>query len=227
MCPFGGLQDFLSLIARKLKIKQRNILPREIHLLFIPLRYFIYISFMLGVGFAVFAITNFDARRVMLALLNKRSVQIVGIASLSIFAVLSLFYKRVFCNYFCYEGVQFAFRNAFRLFTIKRNKETCISCRKCDAICPSSINVSKCDDLHSLQCVNCFQCISECPKSKTLKYGFVTPEHTVLGKLILKFSKTKHVSKLQKVVCIIFQIILLVIFTILINKFTSYLRGLK
>jgi polyferredoxin len=89
------------------------------------------------------------------------------------FVIISIFFERPFCNYFCSEGVKFGVFSLTRVFSIKRNEATCVGCKKCDKACPMNINVSIKDQIRHGQCINCFECISACPVENTLTYGRV------------------------------------------------------
>lgn len=223
MCPLGALEDFMSVVASKLRIKQKNILPRKLHLMFLPMRYIIFVLFMFGVGFMVFAVRNMDARRALLSLLNQKIPQTIAVISLFLFLTVSLFYKRVFCIYFCYEGVQFGLRNIFRIFTVQRDNKKCVSCKECDNVCVMSINVSSSDDIKSTQCVNCFKCISSCRKKNAMKYGLINAKNTILG---IYLFKNKEMTKNNKILCYISQIVLLTAFSILVYNVLIYLRNI-
>ncbi len=89
------------------------------------------------------------------------------------FLIIAIFFERPFCNYFCTEAVKYGVFSLTRIFSIKRNQDTCVGCKKCEKACPMNIDVSVRDQIRHGQCINCFQCISACPVEGTLTYGRV------------------------------------------------------
>lgn len=87
------------------------------------------------------------------------------------FLVISMLFERPFCNYVCTEGIKFGFASFTRIFTIKRNSESCINCKKCDKACSMNISISNKNSIRNAQCINCFERISACPIKDTLSYG--------------------------------------------------------
>ncbi|MHB9027665.1 MAG: 4Fe-4S dicluster domain-containing protein [Candidatus Latescibacterota bacterium] len=49
-----------------------------------------------------------------------------------------------------------------------RNQETCIDCKKCSRVCPSSIPVHTRQRVHSDECMACLACVEACPIYSTL-----------------------------------------------------------
>ncbi|MCH4889223.1 4Fe-4S binding protein [Acidaminobacter sp. JC074] len=164
VCPFGFIQDTASFVSRQLGFKSRR-LPNKIHQVMIYFRYIFYIMIVCGVSLRFL---SFEPRSAFYLLLLRR-IPIVGVmVYLVVFTLLSMFYDRFFCRYLCPEGAKYGLMSLFRVFTIKR-ASACVSCKKCDKICPMQIQVSLVDTLKSPQCINCFQCISACPIEGCLK----------------------------------------------------------
>ena len=102
-----------------------------------------------------------------------KNITALALTVMGSFLFIGMFFDRPFCNYFCPEGIRHGLLSLGRIFTIKRAPQTCISCRKCDQICPMQIKISTSTNLRHAHCINCFKCLSACPVAKTLTYGKV------------------------------------------------------
>ncbi len=71
----------------------------------------------------------------------------------------------------CPYGATLGIFNLFRIFKIKRNKNTCVGCKKCDKVCPMNIEVSFKEKILNHQCISCLKCTSEnvCPVDNTVE----------------------------------------------------------
>jgi ferredoxin len=90
----------------------------------------------------------------------------VGLVILIVTLVLSMLYERVFCKYICPLGAVNAILSRVPLFRIKRDASTCISCSKCDSVCPMNIDVSTAQAVKSPECISCMECVTACPTKK-------------------------------------------------------------
>lgn len=202
VCPFGFIQDLFSKLGALLGIKKRKI-PRSIQKVLLFSRYIIFGLVLLVGTDLVFSIMSFDPRVNFEKLLLGNVIKIGIISVICFFSLISLFFERPFCNYFCYEGAKYGLMSVFRPFTIKRNESKCVNCKKCDKVCPMHIEVSKCNNLRSAQCINCFECISSCPVKGTLNYGIMSMKES---------EKKKYLSMLTASIILIAVFIIYNIF---------------
>jgi ferredoxin len=116
----------------------------------------------------------------------------VGFFMLIAIVVSSALFERAFCKYVCPLGALSAILSRIPLFRIRRVPSTCISCAKCDAVCPMNVDVSGAEAIASSECISCMECVTACPVKpaslvislggKTLKVGM-----TVLAGFIIYF----------------------------------------
>lgn len=171
VCPFGSFQEWIGAIGRKLFPKRYNsFVPIKLDRALRFLRYavLVWVSYM-TVMTGKLAFQEVDP---YYALFNfwRSEVSVAGFAVLGAVMVLSLFVERPFCKYACPYGAFQGLFNFVRVFKIRRNKETCISCNACTRACPMNIDVANSGVVRDHQCVSCLKCTSEsaCPVPATV-----------------------------------------------------------
>lgn len=93
-----------------------------------------------------------------------------------------LFGKRIFCHYFCWMAPFMVIGTKIRRFLhlpglhiMVKHENACVSCGKCNKVCPMGIKVSGMiseGQVKSMECIQCGACIDDCPK-KVLSYGII------------------------------------------------------
>lgn len=172
VCPFGTFQEWIGALGRKLFKKRYNtFVPIKLDRALRYLRYFVlaWVSYMTIVtGKLIFQ--DYDP---YFALFNfwTGEVAITGYIALALVIGLSLFVERPFCKYACPYGAFQGIFNLFRIFGIRRNAPTCISCNACTKACPMNIDVAKAGVVRDHQCISCLECTSEiaCPVPATVE----------------------------------------------------------
>jgi len=169
ICPFGALQEVCGMLGSKI-VKKKFTMPWALQKYLRFVRYGIFILFVAGIASTILASINgygtFFNTIAQGFILSSSTVIMISLL------VIALFFERPFCNYLCTEGVKYGILSFLRIFTIKRNPETCVHCKKCDNACPMHLVISDKTQIRNAQCINCFQCISACPVDTTLSYGF-------------------------------------------------------
>jgi len=172
ICPFGTFQEFIGKIGKKIFGKKYNhFLPPKVDKI---LRYVRYLVLALVIyntaATAKLVFANVDPYYALFNMFTGE-VAITAYIALGVTVLLSLFVERPFCKYACPFGATLGITNLFRIFKIRRKKDTCINCKACDKACPMNIEVSKSEKVLDHQCISCMKCTSDsaCPISKTVE----------------------------------------------------------
>lgn len=74
--------------------------------------------------------------------------------------------NRAFCKYICPITAFLKPMSYFSLLRVKNDKTKCVSCGKCEKVCPMDVKVTdnKRSRLNGTECILCFRCVDECPK---------------------------------------------------------------
>ncbi|GFR34535.1 4Fe-4S binding protein [Thermobrachium celere] len=171
ICPLGSVQEWLGRLGKKIFGRRyNNFIPQKLDKRLRYLRYFTFawiVYVIAKTGKLLF--NNVDP---YYALFNfwTGEVTIQAIIVLIVVLVSSLFIERPWCKYLCPLGGFLGLFNFLSILKIRRNKNTCISCKACDMVCPMNIVVSDKDVIKNHQCIRCLKCTSEvsCPVENTV-----------------------------------------------------------
>lgn len=171
ICPLGAYQEWLGKLGKKLFPKKYNkFVPEKLDRALSYLRYAVLVLVLYNTAMtAKLLFQNVDP---FYALFNffSNEVAISAYIILGVVTLLSLIIERPWCRYLCPYGALLGLFNKIRVFKIRRNKESCISCHKCDKACPMNIKVSEKEAVSDLRCISCHKCTSEasCPVKETV-----------------------------------------------------------
>ena len=172
VCPFGSFQEWLGKLGKRIFKKRYNaFVPARLDKVLRYLRYLMlaWVSYMTVVTGKL----AFEAVDPYYALFNfwRSEASIGGFIVLGATILLSLAVERPFCKYACPYGAFQGLFNLVRVFGIKRNAPTCISCKACSRACPMNIEVAAATTVRDHQCISCLACTSEaaCPVPATVE----------------------------------------------------------
>ncbi len=172
VCPFGSFQEWLGKLGKRIFKKRYNaFVPARLDKVLRYLRYLMlaWVSYMTVVTGKL----AFEAVDPYYALFNfwRSEASLGGFIVLGATILLSLAVERPFCKYACPYGAFQGLFNLVRVFGIKRNAPTCISCKACSRACPMNIEVAAATTVRDHQCISCLACTSEaaCPVPATVE----------------------------------------------------------
>lgn len=74
--------------------------------------------------------------------------------------------NRAFCKYLCPVTVFLKPMSRFSMLRITCDKEKCVSCGKCERVCPMDVEITNNarNRKNGTECILCMECVKECPK---------------------------------------------------------------
>ncbi|MBQ8886673.1 MAG: 4Fe-4S binding protein [Candidatus Gastranaerophilales bacterium] len=148
VCPFGILQDIVTLFSDRMNEKRPNWIGK-------------YIILAISVLLFAAAVVKYKA------ILSLNLPLILGVSAGVLFVIvgiLSAFKDRLFCTHICPCGTFVGLISNISLFKLRIDKEKCMCCGICERGCPSC-SVEACEeDIDNETCVKCLKCMSNCPK---------------------------------------------------------------
>jgi len=146
LCPYGAIQRVTAWLGKKTLGKHFNkLISKDAHKILKYMRYLVALLFI-----AVPLIVDFPLTTLITWFLYG------GI-------LLSLTTERFYCKYLCKDGAIYSLLNLFKLKKIKRDSGKCVSCGKCDKVCPMNINISEKKVVRDIACISCYKCTGSCP----------------------------------------------------------------
>jgi len=155
VCPFGALSELFHI--KKIRISVNKRWDRLLKYL----KYIILIILVLRIFLGSEVVTDITPFKALFTFGGSW----LNWSLTGLFIVLSIFFYRPFCKYFCPYGALMALISRFSLFKIKSD-ESCVNCTLCVKICP--MNAME-EDIHTnSECILCGECCQNCPKDSLI-----------------------------------------------------------
>ena len=165
ICPFGNASYFVEKVGKFLFPKFQIVINRKADKILRHLKYVFLIIFI--AVFIALEINYFWGDHMQLYTSTTFTSYYVNVKKWAILFI-PLFIPRFFCKYLCFQkGLYNIINKFFPITKIKRNEELCISCKRCEKICPMQIDISSKKYISGDDCIGCYRCLEKnvCPKN--------------------------------------------------------------
>lgn len=160
LCPFGALQEFAWLLAKKLRIKQIKIKPQQ-HKWGQTLKYFILLGLLVSAFFSLNVaekLAEVEPFKTSITLHFVRTWPFVVYAVLLL--LLSMKIHKVYCRYLCPLGAGLAIVGRFPLFKLLRRRDECgTPCQLCKTKKCDIDAINKDGSIDYGECIQCLECV--------------------------------------------------------------------
>ncbi len=177
LCPVGFVSQLAARLGRRLRLQYRPPAGLDYPLLglkYLLLAFFLYLI-LLRMGLAnltAFSRSNFNLTadaRMLRFFLAPTATTVLVICGL---ALASLFLRNCWCRYLCPYGALLGLVARPGPLRLRRDRESCLACRKCEGVCPGAIRVADRRTLTSPECLGCLECLAACPVDNCLQLTF-------------------------------------------------------
>ncbi|MEN8136271.1 MAG: 4Fe-4S binding protein [Thermodesulfobacteriota bacterium] len=168
ICPVGFTSNLVEKLGLKFKTIRRA--PTWLDWPLLSLKYLLlaFFAFLILLKMDLQAIEAFNRSPYNLVVDAKMLLFFLEPSNLTLWVmtvllVASFFLRNFWCRYLCPYGALLGIVALVSPVRIKRDRDTCIDCHKCEKVCPGSILVATKDSVNSPECLGCLECVSACP----------------------------------------------------------------
>lgn len=165
LCPFGTFQEIIYCLAKPFKLKVKLNSKLNQHMKYIKYFHLLIVVYLVMNNKMIHYIA-IDPYHGLFKLLIGGITLYAGLSLITVI-ILSFFFERPYCQWFCPYGAGLNLLSVFRVKPIERT-DHCISCHKCDAVCPMTIKITDFTTVKAIDCISCNQCIKACPVENAL-----------------------------------------------------------
>lgn len=189
VCPVGTIQDLAIWARRKIDTEHTFRYEEGKHIRYVVLLGYL-VSLALGITIVGFIIEPWNIMRNVASVANPNDISLtwkavgvsLGVGVATGFATLALILLwawksgRAFCTTVCPIGTLLGCVHSQELFHIAIDPDKCVSCMKCEDICPSRCIKVERRYVDNSRCVRCFDCTGVCP-NEAIRYQLNRDRH--------------------------------------------------
>jgi ferredoxin len=191
LCPLGSVQEWTGRLGRRLFKKFNCFFGQRLDRALGFMRYGMLILILLKTTLSLSLV--FQRVDPFYALFHfwMGDVFLSALIVLGAVLILSLFFERPWCRWFCPLGALLGLVQRVSFWKIRRRTDVCSGCGKCSRVCPMGITVSRMQFVEDSRCNRCGSCIDVCSRKGALflsgPRGVFAPlrNRIVLGVLVL------------------------------------------
>ena len=191
LCPLGSVQEWIGLLGKRIfKKKYNRFIGEKLDRALGYLRYGVLILILLKTTQAVSLVFQRVDPYYALFHFWMGDVFFTALIVLGAVLLLSLFFERPWCRWFCPFGALLGLVQLLSPWKIRCSERICSSCGGCSNACPMHIPVHKRPSVIDTRCNRCGSCIDACRREGAITYSlpgksFVLKKKLAIGVLAI------------------------------------------
>jgi len=158
LCPFGALQELVSMAARRFRVRQISI-PIALHERLIAVKYLLFLSLVTASFFSWdLAMKGAEVEPFKAAIILRFMTEWPMVVYALALTAASVFVERFYCRFMCPLGGGLSIFGRVRMFNwLKRHPECGTQCRICETVCPVGA-IKRSGEIDMNECFYCLDC---------------------------------------------------------------------
>jgi polyferredoxin len=182
ICPVGFVSNLVERFARKMKLLCQPPLWLDYSLLSLKYLLLGFFAYLILLQMDLRALEAFSQTpynltvdaRMLLFFLEPTTITILVLGFL---VAASFFLRNFWCRYLCPYGALLGLLAWIGPAKIRRDRESCINCRRCEKACPGEIRVAEKTLVNNPECLGCLECVAACPVKDCLQVSAYGRHH--------------------------------------------------
>jgi NosR/NirI family nitrous oxide reductase transcriptional regulator len=158
LCPFGALQELVSMAAQRLGVRQIRI-SAALHERMVALKYLLFLGLVAASFFSWdFAMRGAEVEPFKTAIILRFMTEWPMVCYALTLIAASVFVERFYCRFICPLGGGLSIFGRVRMFNwLKRHPECGTRCRICETVCPVGA-IKRNGEIDMNECFYCLDC---------------------------------------------------------------------